>query len=145
MLVRFSSGRGYLKTIASVFTLHGHDRAVVQVQHHAAGHCPARLAHEVPSLGEEVKPVPGCGHKARLAGAQRERGRKRGKERENIKGHTRMSGKKMYCSCVSCVTRDMLLASMTHWLEKLRPRFMSPSSFVGNLFLHNSRETDSRK
>lgn len=61
MYVRFPRGRGDLETEAPVLTLHGHDGAVVQVHDHAPGHGTSRLAHEVPSLGEEVQPVPGCG------------------------------------------------------------------------------------
>lgn len=60
--IRFPWGGGDLKTVASVFTLHSHDRAVVQVQHHAPRHRPPRLTHEVPPLGEEIQSVPRCGH-----------------------------------------------------------------------------------
>lgn len=64
--IRFTIGGGDLKTVASVLTLYGHDGAVIQVQHHAPCHSPSWLAHEVPSLGKEVKAVPGCCHQARL-------------------------------------------------------------------------------
>lgn len=60
--VRFSCRGGDLKTVASVLTLHSHDGAVVQVQHHAPRHGPPRLAHQVPPLGEEEESIPGCGH-----------------------------------------------------------------------------------
>lgn len=51
-----------LETVTPVLAIHGHDGAVVQVQHHAPRHRPPRLAHEVPPLGEEEKSVPGRGH-----------------------------------------------------------------------------------
>lgn len=51
-----------LETVTPVLTIHGHNGAVVQVQHHAPRHRPPRLAHEVPPLGEEEQSVPGRGH-----------------------------------------------------------------------------------
>lgn len=60
--IRFAWRGCYLETVASVFALHSHDGAVVQVKHHASSHRPTWLTHEVPSLGEEVQSVPGCGH-----------------------------------------------------------------------------------
>lgn len=71
--IRFAGRGGDLKTVASVLALHGHDGAVVQVQHHAPRHRPARLAHQVPSLGEEVQSVPGRGHQTCFTGARRRR------------------------------------------------------------------------
>lgn len=63
---RFATGRGDLEAVSSVFTIHRHHRAVVQVLNQASSHSSPRLAHEVPALGEEVQPFPCGGDQSRL-------------------------------------------------------------------------------
>lgn len=65
--IRFATGRGDLKAVSSVFTIHSHHRAVVQVLNQASSHSSPGLAHEVPALGEEVQSLPGGGDQSRLA------------------------------------------------------------------------------
>lgn len=60
--VRFSSRGCDLETVSPVLTFHRHHGAVIQVQNHTPRHSTSWLAHKVTSLGEEVEPVPGCGH-----------------------------------------------------------------------------------
>lgn len=63
---RFATGRGDLEAVSSVFTIHCHHRAVVQVLNQASSHSTPGLAHEVPALGEEVQPLPRGGDQSRL-------------------------------------------------------------------------------
>lgn len=65
--IRFSTGCGDLEAVSSVFTIHCHHRAVVQVLNQASSHGSPGLAHEVPALGEEVQPLPCGGDQSRLA------------------------------------------------------------------------------
>lgn len=58
--LRFSVGRGDLEAVSPVFTIHRHHGAVVQVLDQASCHGAPGLTHEVPTLCEEVKPLP-CG------------------------------------------------------------------------------------
>lgn len=59
--VRFSVGGGDLEAVSSVFTVHGHHGAVVQVLDQTSSHGSPGLTHEIPALGEEVQSLPGSG------------------------------------------------------------------------------------
>lgn len=59
--LRFTTGHRNLEAVAPVLTVHRHHGAVVQVLNKASSHGAPGLAHEVPTLSEEVQSLPGSG------------------------------------------------------------------------------------